>query len=376
MRILLAYPERKLSQKQGVGRHLSLLANELRLLGHTCDILSVSDVLPNETPADAILRMLNTDQAKYDVLDFEYNTVDLDFSKVPQGILTVARSFLLVHHRINNPIPHFGMSEKKHFKWYIRRLLNVGKRDQLQIRIDAINAVISESDCIHVLNSYDSDKLLKTGLAPNKLFQLPCALDSAVREQLRRCQSTNPGRPVLLFSGTFDTRKGAVELPKIFSQLAAKYSDLRFRMIGCQGAFTSEKQVLAHFPEAIRDRIELHMVFDNSMLSKLLSDVTCGVFPSYWEGSPLAVLEQLAAGIPVAAYDAPGSADLLPDEWLAERGKWQSLTGILDKWLEGEISETMRDEARRRGSQFTWSDIAKKTADHYERLLAAKRECV
>ena len=46
-------------------------------------------------------------------------------------------------------------------------------------------------------------------------------------------------------------------------------------------------------------------------LPTLLADCTVGAFPSYVEGFGLAVLEQLASGLPTVAYDTAGPRDLL-----------------------------------------------------------------
>ena len=48
-------------------------------------------------------------------------------------------------------------------------------------------------------------------------------------------------------------------------------------------------------------------------LPALLADCSVGIFPSYVEGFGLAVLEQLAAGIPTVAFDAPGPRQILRD---------------------------------------------------------------
>ena len=51
--------------------------------------------------------------------------------------------------------------------------------------------------------------------------------------------------------------------------------------------------------------------YDPAELPRLLADCTVGLFPSYVEGFGLAVLEQLAAGIPTIAYDVPGPSQIL-----------------------------------------------------------------
>ena len=48
-------------------------------------------------------------------------------------------------------------------------------------------------------------------------------------------------------------------------------------------------------------------------LPQLLNSTKVGMFPSYIEGFGLAIVEQLACGIPVVAYNVPGPKDILSD---------------------------------------------------------------
>ena len=60
--------------------------------------------------------------------------------------------------------------------------------------------------------------------------------------------------------------------------------------------------------------IELVSDYQPDELPALLANCTVGAFPSYVEGFGLAVIEQLAAGLPTVAYDTPGPRGILERE--------------------------------------------------------------
>src|SRR5437763_901850 len=108
-------------------------------------------------------------------------------------------------------------------------------------------------------------------------------------------------------------------------------------------------------------------------LPRLLSDGTAGAFPSDVEGFGMAVVEQLAAGLPTVAYDAPGPRDILGNlpQLLVPAGDatgfGEAISAILTADLAHyrELSERSVDTARK----FSWQDIASETAAEYRKYL-------
>ena len=74
-----------------------------------------------------------------------------------------------------------------------------------------------------------------------------------------------------------------------------------------------DRLVLDDLNLGVPDFLELVPQFAPDDLPRLLADCTVGAFPSYVEGFGLAVIEQLAAGLPTVAYDAPGPSEILRD---------------------------------------------------------------
>jgi glycosyltransferase involved in cell wall biosynthesis len=88
-----------------------------------------------------------------------------------------------------------------------------------------------------------------------------------------------------------------------------------------------------------------------------------GVLPSYIEGFGLAVLEMLAAGIPVVAYDVPGPRDTLgkvPRNLLVSAGEKKVMGEKLSDVLQlGPSSyKQLSRSCVQVASQFQWKDIA------------------
>jgi glycosyltransferase involved in cell wall biosynthesis len=106
----------------------------------------------------------------------------------------------------------------------------------------------------------------------------------------------------------------------------------------------------------------------------LLSDCTVAAFPSYVEGFGLAIIEQLAAGIPAVAYAAPGPRDILQDslpELLVAPGDVARFSETISEIFEKDPS-AYRDISNRSAetaARFSWPQIARETVEEYGRRL-------
>ena len=132
--------------------------------------------------------------------------------------------------------------------------------------------------------------------------------------------------------------------------------------------------VRAELGLAVSEGVELISDYQPSELPTLLSDCTAGAFPSYVEGFGLAVLEQLAAGIPTVAYDTAGPRDLLAKRLpnlLVPSGDIDRFASALCEILL--LSPDAFAQLSRKGvataAEFSWPEIARQTLDVYRDLL-------
>jgi glycosyltransferase involved in cell wall biosynthesis len=174
--------------------------------------------------------------------------------------------------------------------------------------------------------------------------------------------------PIIAFIGTWDARKGKDDWPHIVEQLRRKHPAVRFRFLGTHG---SVDKIKAAFRPEDRSALEVVPQFDQSELPKLLAGCTLGLFPSWMDGFGFAVIEKLAAGLPVVAYASPGPTSILEKSRagrIVPAGDRQALVQAALDWLNLDASglAALQEEAGRLAASFRWRDIAQSTLEAYE----------
>jgi glycosyltransferase involved in cell wall biosynthesis len=344
MRILMCSPH-PLVRELGAPKVLIELAEALREIGVTCDVVGPSDARP---------------AAEYDVVELDHEAASLPCEGAAGArVLIVARSVLLVDHLDHVPLP-----------WLRRARGSIRRR----ARFRRAEVTLRACDLINVSNDDDKAALVRRGYAADKIVVLPFGLSAARRAAFEeRCNVSIPadGRRRIAFVGTFDYRKGARDFGRIAEVVC--FSGAEMRLLGTAGMFQTEAEVLRFFPRSVRAKVEVVPRFNPDDLPTLLADCATGVFPSYYEGFGFGVLEMLAAAIPVIAYDAPGPSMMLPRDWLMPPGNTFAMSAItLELLRDPELLARERVRARQFSNRFDWLDIARRTVRAYENAMARR----
>lgn len=321
LRILFAVPT-SWTETLGLPRVAIELAQHLSAMGHHCEKFSHEDAFPRGVGKAsrffstalyqrALLRHIQLFGYKYDVISAEHDLLPYPRDKYRFKGTLIAKS---------NGLMHFYRQYQEKVEPKLKQIS--GKRGsvsgnlmrQLGWRaaggIAAVNQSFAAADQIHLLNedelrfvSVECGWGRKCRSVPNGLSSLRAnALESTATVEARN------GSDTVAFVGMWSLRKGSVEFPQIIRAIRLRRPSTRFHLIG---TLESTESVLGCFSPLDRSQIVVTPRFEPDKLPSLLASAKCGLFPSYIEGFGLGVLEMLAAGMPVVAWDVPGPRQLL-----------------------------------------------------------------
>lgn len=171
------------------------------------------------------------------------------------------------------------------------------------------------------------DLLESFSILKAKTQVIPNPVDMAkVKEEIEKATSPyGEGKKNVVSVGRLHYQKGFDLLLRAFEKAAQRDPRLRLTLVGDGSELERLKKLVG------RLRVEEKVMFaghqDNPFPYMHYADLF--ISSSRWEGSPNSVLESLACGTPVLAFDCPGgTAEILrkgENGWLVQEGDWQGL---------------------------------------------------
>jgi len=160
----------------------------------------------------------------------------------------------------------------------------------------------------------------------------------------------NSGKFKFLVVGQCSLRKGTPFLLDLWRKIAPRNAELWL----AGGWFLSDAK-LANLPEGVSYRGMLSA----ESLRKLYGQCDALLFPSFFEGYGLIILEALAAGLPVLASDATGAVDLMQPGVVetVEAGHEEAWADAIARWSDRPpTTNEVRDQARQIASVMNWDN--------------------
>ena len=367
----------------GAARVWIELAEEWRKAGHHVEKYCLTDAFPEpaSSPAHAALRLIGfpartarfirENAERFDVIDALVATVP--YSKKSLGFrgLLVARSVGLFY--LNEKFERMaaerweptttGKLLGRPFYWFFAQRLRAASQASVR-HCDLLNLPnLDELACVR-----DEMKLDKSAVVQH--YGLRPELAQALAEAAAPPETRVRGKKIV-FVGMWSPRKGGRDWGAIVREVRARVPAAKFLFLG---TMIANERVWQDLSMSADGSIEIVPQFDPHELPRLLSDCTVGAFPSYVEGFGMAVIEQLAAGLPTVAYDAPGPRDILRGELahlLVPAGDTLGFAKVLVDILENDVERYRRlsEQSTATAEKFSWPEIARATTAEYWKHL-------
>ena len=205
---------------------------------------------------------------------------------------------------------------------------------------------------ILVLASRFKETLIAMGIPEERVRVTSTMFDGRIFDGLEPRERRNGER--LIFMSRFVREKGVYELLDAFASIAAKYPGAHLTLLG-DGPEREGMEQRAAALELGR-RITFAGYKRKGEKAQLLLDSDLFVFPTYYgEGCPVALLEAMAAGLPVVTHGAGGIPDLFRD---GENGVLlDEVTPVLvEQAIDRLLGDTeLRREIGERNREYAWA---------------------
>jgi glycosyltransferase involved in cell wall biosynthesis len=286
-------------------------AEFLKHRGHDVKILSPEDfprlkrvparLLPLVYPL-ALLFRLAREAREYDLINFH---------SYSGWAYNLCRKFIDARASTRVMTMFHGL-EPLYYKSLKSEMARIGKPLSLRYRLihgalmpRLIRLSCRRSDVVACLNSTEAAYRAEHGWANrSQIAMTPNSIGDSffIKRELR------PDVRRILFVGQWIERKGISNLIGAFTHLARSDSKLS---LWCVGTLISEEVVLAAFPEDVRPRVTVRPRVSRDEIVGIYKEADVFVFPTLFEGFSLALLEAMAAALPIVATRVGSAPDIL-----------------------------------------------------------------
>jgi glycosyltransferase involved in cell wall biosynthesis len=123
----------------------------------------------------------------------------------------------------------------------------------------------------------------------------------------------------------------------------------------------------------VADRVQIIGEIDEADKPALYRMAKCFVFPSFYEGFGLPVLEAMACGTPVVAANTSSLGEIVGDAgFLVQPDDIERLAGaIVSILVDEDLAHDLSQKAKKRAAGFSWEHTARETAAVYRSVLSA-----
>jgi glycosyltransferase involved in cell wall biosynthesis len=230
----------------------------------------------------------------------------------------------------------------------------------------------SEFSRARILNAYNPD--------PNKVEVVPIAVSSTFRPLPREgafrhvSNRFRINHPFVLTVGDLQPRKNQIGLIRAFEELVLRNPQLPHRLVIVgKKTWFADRIIETGKNSRVADRIIYTGFVDDDELLQLYNACDMMVFPSFYEGFGLPILEAMACGRAVACSNTSSMPEVANAAAILFDPEDRSsvVRAMSDVLLDAELRTRMERLGVQRASLFTWQRTAQRTLDIYRQVAGA-----
>jgi glycosyltransferase involved in cell wall biosynthesis len=244
----------------------------------------------------------------------------------------------------------------------------------MQLRV-TVRRTVKAASCVLTPSEFSKQRILDAyKLADDKVVVLPNGVSSVFhpvsREVAQRSMRTSlPSAPFILTVGDLQPRKNHLGLIRAFEDLIRAHPQLPHHLVvvGKEETWYAPTVRAAAKKSQVADRIHFTGFVDDEELRRLYGSCDLFVYPSFYEGFGLPILEAMACGRAVACSNTSAMPDVADSAALLfdPTSQRDLVFAMRDLLLNPELRQRMERLGVQRAAMFSWTNSAAKTLDLY-----------
>jgi glycosyltransferase involved in cell wall biosynthesis len=254
------------------------------------------------------------------------------------------------------------------------------RRSQLRY---TVAQTVKRAARILTVSEFSRDAILRAyDISPDKVRVIPNAANPDFRvigrEKAQHAVRQRLGfsAPFVFSVGDLQPRKNQIGLIEAFSGLLRAYPQLEHHLVltGKETWFTP-KVLDAARDSGFAERIHFTGFVDDPQLLELYNACDCFVFPSFYEGFGLPILEAMACGRAVACSNTSAMPEVADGAGLLfDPRSTEAITrAMADILRDSELRGRMERLGVQRAAHFSWQKSARATLDVYAEVVGERR---
>jgi glycosyltransferase involved in cell wall biosynthesis len=232
---------------------------------------------------------------------------------------------------------------------------------------------ISEFSRQHVSRAFDLD--------PDRIAVTPLAAQDNFRVMNRDLaahlvsERLGIAGPYVLHVGDLHPRKNQVGLIRAFGELLAEHPELPHKLVlAGKHTWHAPKVIEQVRRSGLEQRVVLMGFVEDEILPALYNAADLFVFPSFYEGFGLPLVEAMACGRPIACSTATALPEVVDGAgiFFDPHSTAELVRALRDVLLDGELARRMERKSLQRAASFDWRETARKTLDVYYEVAESR----